>query len=169
MLLVVYFDTFRKELVKRLKENGIEFDIVKYDDLEKYISTHPPIKKVIIAGSKNRILRDNDFPLLKQFMKKNIKIIGICFGFQFLVHNTGGKIVEHTLFKGHRRLETGENLYFNHYDRVIDLPKKWKVISKVDEFINIAMTDKWVGFQFHPEMDAEYFNYYVLPFIQMNA
>ena len=61
MLLVVYFDAFRKELVKRLKENGIEFDIVKYDDLEKYISTHPPIKKVIIAGSKNRILRDNDF------------------------------------------------------------------------------------------------------------
>ena len=35
MLLVVYFDIFRKNLVKRLKENHIEYDIVKYDNLEK--------------------------------------------------------------------------------------------------------------------------------------
>jgi len=165
MLLVVYFDIFRKNLVKRLKENHIEYDIVKYDNLETYLQNHSPTK-IIISGSKKRILRENDFPVLETLMKKNVKIIGICFGFQYLAFKTGGELAEDAIFTGTRKSETGEQLDFNHHDKVISLPSNWKIVAKIDGFINIAATDKWIGFQFHPEKNADNFKHYVLPFIK---
>ena len=161
MLLVIYFDVFITNLVKRLNENNIKYDIVKYNDLESYLQTHSVPTTVIITGSKKRILRENDFPILETLMQKNVKIIGICFGFQYLAFKTGGKIIEDSIFKGRRN-----QLYFNHHDKVINLHKPWKIISKIDGFINIAATNKWIGFQFHPEKDVVHFNHYVLPFIK---
>jgi len=160
MLLVIYFDIFKRDLVSRLNENHIQYDIVKYDDLEHYLQTHPTPTKVIITGSKKRILRENDFPILEPILKKNVKIIGICFGFQYLAFKTGGELVEGVHFKGRR-----STLFFNHHDRVIKLPKPWKIIQQMEDFINIAATNKWIGFQFHPEKDPVHFNHYVLPFI----
>ena len=163
MLLVIYFDIFIINLVKLLKENNIKYDIVKYGDLENYLQTHSTPTKVIITGSKKRILRENNFPILENLMKKNVKIIGICFGFQYLAFKTGGKFVEGANFICRR---TDERMYFNHNDKIIDLPKPWKIIARIEDFINIAATDKWIGFQFHPEKDPVHFNHYVLPFIK---
>ena len=165
MLLVIYFDVFRNDLVKRLDENRIKYDIVKYDGLESYLQNHPMPTKIIITGSKKRILRENDFPILETLLEKNVKIIGICFGFQYLAFKTGGKLVEGSLFKGKRLAETGEQLHFNHHDRVVKLPNPWTIVARMDEFINIAATNKWIGFQFHPEKEPAHFNHYVLPFI----
>ena len=163
MLLVIYFDVFITNLVKRLKENNIKYDIVKYNELESYLQTHSVPTTVIITGSKKRVLRENDFPILENLMKKNVKIIGICFGFQYLAFKTGGKLVEGANFEGRR---TDERMYFNHHDRVVYLSKPWKIIARIENFINIAATDKWIGFQFHPEKDPVHFNHYVLPFIK---
>ena len=163
MLLVIYFDIFKKDLVKRLGENHIQYDIVKYNELESYLQNHPTPTKVIITGSKKRILRENDFPILETLLEKNVKIIGICFGFQYLALKTGGKLVEGSLFKGKR---LAEQLHFNHYDQVVKLPNLWTIINRIDGFINIAATTKWIGFQFHPEKEPAHFNHYVLPFIK---
>lgn len=48
MLLVVYFDNFRNDLIKRLKEFNIEFEIAKYDN----INLDKTYDKIIITGSK---------------------------------------------------------------------------------------------------------------------
>ena len=191
MILVVYFDVFHKDLEKRLVKHNIQFDSVKYADLKQY-KPAKPIKVIIIAGSKKRILRSNDFPLLDAYMKQDIHIIGICFGFQLLAHKTGGKVVEGPLFIGTRHVRPLrhvmstderplrptdekhvmptdknpiENLYFNHYDRVIELPDTWTVVQRIDGFINIAATDKLIGFQFHPEKYDATFRHYLLPFL----
>jgi GMP synthase-like glutamine amidotransferase len=174
MILVIYFDIFRKDLEKQLTEHNIPFQFVKYADLEHYKPTKP-IKTIIISGSKERILRTNDFPLLDQYMTQDIHIIGICFGFQYLAFKTGGKVVEGPLFTGRRttcerattRETNSEHLYFNHHDQVIDLPDEWTVVQRIDGFINIAATKKWIGFQFHPEKDDEHFRHYVLPFLKV--
>jgi GMP synthase-like glutamine amidotransferase len=157
MLLVVYFDNFRHVLIKRLKEYDIEFDIVKYNN----INLDKSYDKVIITGSKKRILRDNHFPLLDKLLsRKNLHIIGICFGFQYLSLKSGGKLTEGRNFVGLRG-----SMYFNHFDRVVDLPNNWTVVSKIDDFINIAATNHLIGFQFHPEYDRANFEHYLLPFI----
>jgi GMP synthase-like glutamine amidotransferase len=164
MILVVYFDAFHKDLEKRMGEHNIPFETVKYADLEKY-KPDKPITKLIITGSKQRILRSNDFPLLDTYMTQDIHIIGICFGFQLLAYKTGGKVVERPLFRGTRSSSPSEHLYFNHYDRVIELPDTWRVVQRIDGFINVAATDKWIGFQFHPEKYDATFRHYLLPFL----
>ncbi len=171
MILVVYFDVFKKDLEKQLTEHSIAYQIVKYADLEHY---KPPtsIRHVIIAGSKKRVLRSHDFPLLDPFLAKDVYIIGICFGFQWLAYKSGGKVVEGKQFKGRRPTDEGLRsktlgLYFNHHDRVLDLPDDWTVIQRIDDFINIAATKKWLGFQFHPEKDDEHFRHYLLPFLRV--
>lgn len=166
MLLVIYFDIFKKDLIDRLKENKIYHDTVKYDDVESYLKTHSIPKIVILTGSKKRILKKNEFPQIDKLLKKNVKIIGICFGFHYLAFKTGATIVECQNFKGRRLSEFGEKLFFNHHDRVIKLSKQWKVIAKINDFINIAVTERCIGFQFHPEKDSLYFNRYVLPCIK---
>ena len=178
MILVVYFDAFHKDLEKRMGEHNIPFTLVKYADLEKYKPTKL-ITKLIITGSKQRILQKNHFPLLDVYMKQDIHIIGICFGFQLLAYKTGGKVVEGPLFRGIRPLRptderplrptdkttNSEHLYFNHHDRVMELPDTWRVVQRIEGFINIAATDKWIGFQFHPEKYDATFRHYLLPFL----
>jgi GMP synthase-like glutamine amidotransferase len=165
MILVIYFDKFYTNLQKRLNENKINYKMMKYDDdLDTQLLN---TTAVILTGSKKRILRENHFPLLEKLMKSNVNIIGICFGFQYLAYKSGGKVIEDTVFKGKRKSQFGEMMYFNHHDKVIKLPKQWKIIEKMDDFINIAATDKWIGFQFHPEYDVDQFARYVLPFLQM--
>jgi GMP synthase-like glutamine amidotransferase len=162
MLLIVYFDVYPNNLIKRLRELSIPFDIVKYNK----INLLNDYRLVILTGSDKRILRDNYFPLLDQLIKRpNLFIIGICFGFQYLALKTCGEITENELFKG-RRMARLHNLYFNHYDRVIQLSDQWTVSTRIDDFINIAGTENLIGFQFHPEKDKELFHYYVLPFVK---
>ena len=157
MLLVVYFDNFRNDLIKRLNEFNIDFEIVKYDN----INLDKTYDKILITGSKKRVLREHDFPLLEKLLSKKTKVIGICFGFQYLAFKTGGELVEGVHFKGRR-----SDLFFNYHDRVIKLRKPWKIIHQMENFINIAATNKWIGFQFHPEKDPVHFNYYVLPLVK---
>lgn len=171
MILVVYFDVFIEDLKKRLLKHNIAYEVVKYADLEHY---KPPtsIRHVIIAGSKQRVLRSHDFPLLDPFLAKDVYVIGICFGFQWLAYKSGGKVVEGKQFKGRRPTDEGLRsktlgLYFNHHDRVLDLPDDWTVIQRIGDFINIAATKKWIGFQFHPEKDDEHFRHYLLPFLRI--
>lgn len=178
MILVIYFDAFHKDLERRLREYNIPYKLVKYDDLIN--ENHRGYKTIIICGSRKRILRYHDLPLLETYMKQDIHIIGICFGFQYLAIKTGGKVVEGPLFKGTRtvnticeRTTTGktntEHLYFNHHDRVLDLPDKWTVVQRINDFINIASTNKWIGFQFHPEKYDATFRHYLLPFLHLRT
>ena len=161
MLLVIYFDFYRNDLVKRLNENNIKYHIVKYKDLENYLQTHSMPETIIITGSKKRILRENNFPILEYLMKKEIKIIGICYGFEYLAYRSGGEIKEGKRYKGRRG-----GLYYNHEDSVMELGKEWKIISRMEEFINIAVTKKWIGYQFHPEKDEMHFKKYMLPLLK---
>ena len=156
MLLVVYFDNFLNDLIKRLKEYNIDFEIVKYDN----INLDKTYDKIIITGSKKRILREHHFPLLEKLLLQRPKVIGICFGFQYLALKSGGKLSEGSKFIGMR-----DSMYFNHFDRVVKLPDSWTIVSKIEDFINIAGTDSWVGFQFHPEKSPANFEHYVLPFL----
>jgi len=165
MILVVYFDVFIEDLKKRLLEHDIAYEVVKYADLEHYKPAER-IRHVIIAGSKQRVLRRHDFPLIDPFLAKDV------------YYKSGGKVVEGKQFKGRRPKPTNQNpkplsrpsalgLYFNHHDRVLDLPDDWTVIQRIGDFINIAATKKWLGFQFHPEKDDEHFRHYLLPFLRI--
>jgi GMP synthase-like glutamine amidotransferase len=174
MILVIYFDEWylkeelQKTLIKRMTKHGIQFACVYYFDLETFLLTNKEkVDLVFLCGSAKRILRDGDeFPLIDILMRKRIKIVGTCFGFQLLAHKSGGKIEEGRLVNGIRQIDLDGNrdgVYFNYHDRIKELPKKWTVMSRSADTINIATTNKWIGYLFHPEKTDKDFDKYLLP------
>ena len=174
MILIIYFDEWyfkeelKKTLVKRMTKCGIEFECVYYSDLETFLLTNKKkVDLIFLSGSANRILRDDDkFPLIDVLMRKKIKIVGTCFGFQLLARKSGGKIEEGRLVNGIRQIEFDgdkDSVFFNYHDRIKELPKKWTVMSRSADTINIATTNKWMGYLFHPEKSDKDFNKYLLP------
>ena len=53
--------------------------------------------------------------------------------------------------------------YFNYSYRIKELPNKWTVMSRSADTINIATTNKWIGYLFHPEKLDKNFDKYLLP------
>ena len=174
MILIIYFDDWylkeqlKKNLVNRLTKHGIKFTYVYYSDLETFLLTNKEkVDLIFLCGSAKRILRDGDeFPLIDVLMKKKIRIVGVCFGFQLLAHKSGGKIEEGRFVNGIRQIELDgekDGVYFNYSDRIKELPKKWTVMSRSADTINIATTNKWIGYLFHPEKTDKDFDKYLLP------
>lgn len=165
-IIVIYFDYFPKSLKSRLKENNIIAEFIKYNEISK---TKIKPNVILISGSSKRILRENNFPEIFEFLRnnKNSIILGICFGFHLLSFNNGGKIVECKQHKKNEKISENLNLYFNHNDQITSLPKNWKIIDKFSNFINIASCENMIGFQFHPERNKKSFELFLLPFLKL--
>jgi GMP synthase-like glutamine amidotransferase len=174
MILVIYFDEWylkeelKKNLIKRMTKHGIKFVCVYYSDLETFLLTNKEkVDLIFLSGSANRILRDGDkFPLIDFLMKKKIRIVGTCFGFQLLAHKSGGKIEEGRLVNGIRQIDVDggkDGVYFNYHDRIKELTNKWTVVSRRADTITNATTNKWIGYLFHPEKSDKDFDKYLLP------
>jgi len=177
MILVIYFDEWylkeelKKTLVKRMIKHDIQFVCVYYSDLENFLLTNKEkVDLIFLSGSANRILRDGDkFPLIDVLMKKKIRIVGTCFGFQLLAHKSVGKIEEGRLVNGIRQIEFDDDksptdkVHFNYHDRIKELTNKWTVVSRRADTITNATTNKWIGYLFHPEKSDKDFDKYLLP------
>ena len=176
MILIIYFDEWyfkeqiKKNLAKRMTNHGIKFACVYYFDLETFLLTNKEkVDLIFLSGSAKRILRDGDmFPLIDVLMRKKIRIVGTCFGFHLLAHKSRGKIEEGRLVNGIKQIDFGNNFakdsaFFNYHDRIVNLPKKWTVVSRSADTVNIATTDKWIGYLFHPENTDRGFDQYLLP------
>jgi len=164
-IVVIYFDYFPKSLKNRVKEYNIKGEIIKSDEISslQYI---PDI--IIISGSSKRILRDNYFPKVFDLIRNNKTFtIGICFGFHLMSFLAGGEIIECEQHKKNEKISENLILYFNHNDRVVNLPKDWKIVDKFSNFINIATSKNMIGFQFHPERNKKSFELFLLPFLQL--
>lgn len=169
MLVIVYFDAFYRDLVTKLKTR---YKLVHYTQI------HPDLtpSALIITGSKKRILREPSYPELDALIRKTIgPVIGICYGFQYLARLSGGLIREGTeVFRGIREPSApdwtlrepkapAKSHYYNHYDKVVKLPKQWIELEHQDDFISIAYEPKkqWIGYQFHPEKKFSDFEKYI--------
>jgi GMP synthase-like glutamine amidotransferase len=105
---------------------------------------------VIILGNEKRILREGIDPEIEKLMENDVKIIGVCWGYEYLAWRSGGEIVEGKLKKGIR----DSKKWYNHYDSVSKLGKEWRGPRKRGKWIN-GSTRKWKGFQYHPEHNKE--------------
>ena len=121
----------KEEVIKRLgwKEVGV----VREGDI------------VIMIGNVGRILREGKDMEMEKLMRSEVKIMGICYGYEYLVKGSGGEIEEG---KRKRGLKNGE--WYNHHDSVKRLGKEWKGKKKWGRWKE-GETRKWKGYQYHPE------------------
>jgi GMP synthase (glutamine-hydrolysing) len=125
------------------------------------------IDGIILSGSTYRILEDNKgiAKLPKEILKLNIPILGICYGYQWLIKTLCGRDCLGSFknnkidFKS-RILKINEPFkikksyyYFNHYDYICKVPEDWKILIKSRKQIWMAYNKekKIMGLQFHPE------------------
>ena len=177
LVVIIYFDRFFHKMFERLTEYEIDHIVVHFEDLDQFMKTNRRrVKTFMILGSIRRILRDGIKPSIDRILKMPVPIIGICYGFQYMAMQSGGKLEDGTIrikttsLKGVVKLNGKEeevNMWVNFFDKVLTLPtNKWKIDSVVNGQIMMAHTDKWVGFQFHPEYKKKQFEQYILPLIK---
>lgn len=155
-----YINSFMKTF-KNLK--AILFFKMWYDkDLLLFIKNNN-IDGIILSGSQYRVLKTKQATIPKKILTLNIPILGICYGYQWLIKTLCGKDCLSTFKKKNKRkhqIKINEpfriikSYYkFNHFDYITKVPNTWKILIKKKEQIWMAYNKekKIIGIQFHPE------------------
>lgn len=123
------------------------------------------IDGIILSGSKYMILdKKKNLPKLpKKILNMNIPILGICYGYQYLVKNLCSKKCISSLQYKSKHItsniitepfKVSKKMYkFTHFDYISCIPKNWKIVIRNKEQIWMAYNKrkKIIGIQFHPE------------------
>lgn len=156
----------QKITFKKIFKNKAELIIKNWNDKEKIIDIikKKNIKAIILSGSDFRIKKKNKGLIPDEVFTANIPILGVCFGYQYLVYyysslnniksfrmrkinNYDKKLIINKPFKIRKT-----KYFFNHHDYIIKLPKNWKIGIKNKKIIYMGYdNNKNVGIQFHPE------------------
>lgn len=125
------------------------------------------INGIILSGSDFRIKKTNKGIIPEEVFKSNIPILGLCYGFQYLVYyysslkniksfpSNENKKYDKT-FKIDKPFKIKKTKYrFNHHDYISKLPKNWKIGIEYKKMIYMGFNNKHIGIQFHPEIHKQ--------------
>ena len=158
-----------KLIARRIREQGVYSEIITPNSISK-IKQYNNIKGIILSGGPSTVLSKKFQSVPKTIFKKNIPILGICYGLQLIAKIFGGKIKSSNkkrefgrayLFKKMKSpltrnfINTKTSVWMSHEDAVVKLPKNFKIIASTK---NSKLTiienskNKIYGVQFHPEV-----------------
>ena len=154
-----YKHMFNKSFDKNVKLHFIHWT---RKNILNYIKKNK-IDGIILTGSAYRILHNKNADLPKKILEINIPILGICYGYQWIIKNTCGKSSLSSFPKNNRRLIKRKinkpftlpkmTYLLNHHDYITSVPKNWNKVIKNGNQILMAYnkSKKIIGIQFHPE------------------
>ena len=160
-------DKFKKKMIsfKKIFKGKSKLIIKNWNDKNGIIKIlkKGDINGIILSGSDFRIKKDNKGIIPDEVFKSNIPILGICYGFQYLVYYYSS-LANIKTFKN-RKYNTYDkkliinkpfkirkiNYNFHHHDYIYKLPKNWKISIKYRNIIYMGFYNKNIGIQFHPE------------------
>lgn len=153
---------------RRIRDFGVCAEIMPSNTFAKALQADKYIKGIILSGGARSVYEKNAPRFDKDILRLSIPILGICYGHQLIAHLMGGRVIseksgEYGLMKMNiekadeilARLGKSKNVWMNHRDIVVRLPKSFISIastehSKIAAFVN---KDKNIfGVQFHPEV-----------------
>ena len=156
-------------IARRIRELGVFSEIITPEKLSRIID-YQNIKGFILSGGPSTVTSKKYQTIPKEIFKKNIPILGICYGLQLISKIFGGQIKSSKkrrefgraiLMKRKNSLLTKNFLnkkklvWMSHEDAVIKLPKNFKIIASTkDSKMAIIENSKnrLYGVQFHPEV-----------------
>jgi len=171
ILLINLYSTpekFKKKMInfKNIFKDKAKLIIKNWNNRNGIIKTIKKgnIKGIILSGSDFRIKEVNKDLIPEEVFTSNIQILGICYGFQYLVYYYSSlaniksfKIKKYNKYD--KLLKINEpfkikktNYRFYHHDYIVKLPKKWKIGIKNKRIIYMGYNNKDIGIQFHPEI-----------------
>jgi len=157
---------FSHLIEKRLKEMGIEAELVAHDfPLAKLKNA----AGIILSGGPQNLSEDTSLKVDKKIFTFGIPVLGICYGMQLMAHMLGGKVKagkrgEYGPATIHLKTDNGlfasmdktEDVWMSHGDSVTILPKGFSQIGNSEDCPVGAMmhpSKNFFGVQFHPEVD----------------
>ncbi|MCK9342875.1 MAG: glutamine-hydrolyzing GMP synthase [Massilibacteroides sp.] len=165
-IIILDFGSQTTQLIgRRVRELNMYCEIIPYN---KFPADTTGIKGVILSGSPYSVYNPNAFKADLSTIRKKFPVLGICYGAQFMVHTSGGKvesansreygranlthIEKDVLFEG---IEKGTQIWMSHGDTITSLPEHFKCIASSSSVAAAAYhvegEETW-GVQFHPEV-----------------
>ena len=166
-ILIIDFGSQYTHLIgRKIRELGLFCEIKppKYLNSLEILNNH---EALILSGGPDSVLSKKSPSLKIDISRITLPILGICYGFQYISHKLGGKIIK----KGNREygnttIETlasnilfdktprSQTVWMSHGDSLNKLPKNFKVIAKTKNNIIAAITNNKniYALQFHPEV-----------------
>ena len=169
IIIVDFGSQVTKLIARRIRELGVYSEIITPKELIK-LKKYYNIKGLILSGGPSTVTNSKYQSVPKEIFKKNIPILGICYGLQLIAKLFGGKIKPSKkrrefgrafVFKKQSSpltknfLNIKNSVWMSHEDAVVKLPKNFKVIAstKDSKFTIIENSkSKIYGVQFHPEV-----------------
>ena len=169
IIIIDFGSQVTKLIARRVRELGVYSEIITPSTLNK-IKNHHNIKGFILSGGPSSVTNLKFQSVSKEIFKKNIPILGICYGLQLIAKIFGGKIKSAKkrrefgrafLFKKKSSpliknfFNSNNSVWMSHEDAVVKLPKDFKTIAYTkDSKLTIIENPKKkiYGVQFHPEV-----------------
>jgi len=175
ILILDFGSQYTQLIARRIREIGVYCEIYSCDSSAEEIRNFGP-KGIILSGGPETVT-SHDTPRAPQIVfELGIPVLGICYGMQTMTEQLGGRVEssDHREFgyaqvraRGHSKLllniedhasQEGFGLldvWMSHGDRVVELPKGFKLIASSSGAPIAGIADeerKFYGLQFHPEV-----------------
>ena len=167
-VLVVDFGAQYAQLIaRRVREANVYSEIVHHDITAAKISEMNPAA-IILSGGPSSVYEEGSPQLDPAILELGIPVLGICYGFQILAKNLGGKVdktgkkeygaTDLKVVDGGILLSGQPNLqvcWMSHGDQVVEAPAGFTVLAatKTTPVAAFENTEKKIyGVQWHPEV-----------------
>ena len=165
LLILDFGSQYTQLIARRVRELNVYCEIHPFNKIPDGLN----FDAVILSGSPCSV-NQNDAPVAKlDSFDKNMPILGICYGAQFLVKDFGGVVEssnkreygranlsfvenDNPLFKN---IKSNSQVWMSHGDTIENLPLNFKRIASTSDVDNAAfhnVNSNIYGLQFHPEV-----------------
>ena len=169
ILIIDFGSQFTQLIARKIRELGVYSEILSHNKSNKINLEN--VKGVILSGGPLNVYQDKKIKFDNTILKKNIPILGICFGHQIISKEFGGKVKQSKfrefglaevtkikkslLLKNFFDKKNKSKVWMSHSDQVTKLPRGFKTVaySKNSKLAIIEYPSKKIyGVQFHPEV-----------------
>ena len=169
IIIIDFGSQVTKLIARRIRDLGVYSEIIPPNKLSK-LKTYHNIKGIIFSGGPATVTKKKFQSVPQAIFKKNIPILGICYGLQLIAKLHGGKIKASKKRREFGRaflikkkaslltknfLSSKKGVWMSHEDAVVKLPKNFKIIASTKDSKMTIIENKInniYGVQFHPEV-----------------
>lgn len=166
-IIILDFGSQTTQLIgRRLRDLNVYCEIVPYNKFPKKDNS---IIGVILSGGPFSVKDEIVFKSDLSFIRGKYPLLGICYGAQYLVYTSGGKVEKSEdreygrakitsvdiLDPLMKNISNCSQVWMSHGDTIVYLPKYFKVIASTENIQYAAYCiegEKTWGVQFHPEV-----------------